>query len=108
MFNKLTNKQMEQLFCLAEESGEVVQAINKILRHGYESYSPFDENKVTNRQALERELGNVYHWIQELVDASDLNMEAIEDAAWEKSKSCKPFMHHQDECHQTSKVEMAV
>ena len=63
---------------------------------------------MTNKQSLERELGNVYHWIQELVDASDLNMETIEDAAWEKSKSCKPFMHHQDELNPTIKVEMAV
>ena len=108
MFNNLTSKQMEQLFCLAEESGEVVQAVNKILRHGYESYSPFDEAKTTNRQALERELGNVYHWIQELADASDLSMEAIETAAWDKSESCKPFMHHQDESHPAIKAEMAV
>jgi hypothetical protein len=37
-FNQLTDAEAERLALLAEECGEVVQVIGKILRHGYESY----------------------------------------------------------------------
>ncbi len=48
-FNGLTDAQAERLALLLEELGEAQQAIGKILRHGYESMSPFDETKTTNR-----------------------------------------------------------
>ncbi|HCO91067.1 MAG TPA: hypothetical protein DIT40_08855 [Alphaproteobacteria bacterium] len=60
-FNNLTPAQAERLAMLAEECGEVIQAVGKILRHGYDSYHPeeaakFPENRQTNRDALVREL----------------------------------------------------
>lgn len=55
-FNKLTDAQAERLAMLAEEAGEVVQAVTKILRHGY--MSSYD-NGETNQAALERELGDM-------------------------------------------------
>lgn len=58
-FNGLTPAQTERLAILMEECGEVVQIIGKILRHGYESGSPFGHNPETNRQALIRELFDV-------------------------------------------------
>lgn len=97
MYNKLTPKQMEQLFCLQEECGEVIQAVSKILRHGYESFSPFDKTKTTNRENLERELGDAHFWIHELMLSGDLNPDNIGAASVKKEKSCKPFMHHQED-----------
>src|SRR5579872_899269 len=38
---RLTPAQIERLALLAEECGEVMQAVSKILRHGYESRNPF-------------------------------------------------------------------
>lgn len=96
MFNKLTNKEMEQLFCLQEELGEIIQAIGKILRHGYEEYSPYDETKTTNRQNLEREIGNANHWLNELCIDGKINSDEINRHSVEKAESCKPFMHHQN------------
>lgn len=58
-FNELTPAQAERLAILMEECGEVVQIIGKILRHGFESCSPFGANPETNRQALVRELFDV-------------------------------------------------
>lgn len=52
-FNQLTPAEAERLALLAEECGEVIQAIGKILRHGYESRHP--DGGPTNREALERE-----------------------------------------------------
>jgi hypothetical protein len=42
-FNGLTPAEAERLALLAEECGEVIQAIGKVLRHGYESRHPYGE-----------------------------------------------------------------
>ena len=52
----MTEAERERLAMLAEEAGEIVQIIGKILRHGYESYHPDDPEKITNREHLIREL----------------------------------------------------
>lgn len=54
-FNKLTPAETERLAILAEECGETIQVIGKILRHGYESFHPKDY-ATTNRTLLENEL----------------------------------------------------
>lgn len=43
--NNLSDAELERLAYLAEECGEVQQIIGKIIRHGYESYSPNDPEK---------------------------------------------------------------
>ncbi len=96
MHNNLTDKQMEQLFCLSEECGEVIQAVSKILRHGYEEFSPFDETKTTNRKNLEKELGDLYHWINELYSSEDIDSINVSEAREIKEISCKPYLHHQE------------
>lgn len=58
-FNGLSPAQAERLAILMEECGEVVQIIGKILRHGYDSCSPFGASQETNRQALVRELFDI-------------------------------------------------
>ena len=39
-FNRLSPAEDERLTVLAEECSEVIQAICKIQRHGYESFNP--------------------------------------------------------------------
>ena len=53
-FNGLTPAEAERLAMLAEECGEVIQMVGKILRHGYDSYHPADPN-TTNKQLLGRD-----------------------------------------------------
>lgn len=60
-FNQLTPAQAEVLALLAEEAGELIQAIGKILRHGLESTHPANPGGPTNADALVRELGDVHH-----------------------------------------------
>ncbi|NMG29348.1 MazG nucleotide pyrophosphohydrolase domain-containing protein [Aromatoleum evansii] len=91
-FNGLTPAQAERLAVLAEELGEAVQAIGKILRHGYESRSPAG---ATNREALERELGDVYAAMDMLSDAGDLNPFAISIAMTRKKDRVGQYLHHQ-------------
>jgi NTP pyrophosphatase (non-canonical NTP hydrolase) len=56
-FNGLTPAQAERLAMLAEEAGEIVQIVGKILRHGYDSYHPNDPYN-NNKALLEKELAD--------------------------------------------------
>lgn len=56
-FNGLSAAEAEALALLAEECGEVVQAIGKILRHGLWSEHP--ESGIPNYNTLQREIGDV-------------------------------------------------
>lgn len=93
-FNQLTPAQAERLALLAEELGEAQQAIGKILRHGFESRHPTTPGP-TNRESLERELGDVCHAIARLADAGDVQAEVIEHRAADKRVTVAPYLHHQ-------------
>ena len=60
----MTPEELERLAILAEECAEVQQIVMKIIRHGYNSCNPFDENKTENRELLEKELGDLLFAIQ--------------------------------------------
>jgi NTP pyrophosphatase (non-canonical NTP hydrolase) len=92
-FNGLTPKQSEMLDMLSEECGEVIQAIGKIKRHGYESRHPHDP-VMTNRMQLMKELGDVFGLVTMLEEAEQLNPDYIHEAA-DRALVCKPkYMHH--------------
>lgn len=92
-FNKLTPAEDERLALLLEELGESIQAIGKIQRHGYQSCHP--DGGPTNREYLERELGDVRCALRMLCDAGDLDNRAIEFASGCKSVTVKKYLHHQ-------------
>lgn len=93
-FNKLSPAESERLACLAEECGEVIQAITKILRHGYEDYSPFDETKTTNRKNLERELGDLHYWMIAMCLKGDASKTEIHTWAEIKASRIGNWLHH--------------
>lgn len=98
--NGLSPAQAERLAMLAEECGEVIQVIGKILRHGYASYHPDQQgtpakHRFTNRQALGAELTDL------LAVAASLCRDGVpegslydQDRAWEKKLR---YAHHQEE-----------
>jgi NTP pyrophosphatase (non-canonical NTP hydrolase) len=92
-FNRLTPSEAERLALLAEEMGEAIQAVGKILRHGYESRHP--QGGPTNREALEKELGDVRHSMIRLCDSGDLSKAAIHEAAEQKAERVGAYLHHQ-------------
>lgn len=57
--NLPTPEQLERLALLVEECAEVQHIAMKIIRHGYGSHNPFDENKVLNRELLNKKLGDL-------------------------------------------------
>ena len=93
-FNKLTPAETERLAKLSEECGEVVQIIGKILRHGYESSSPFDSSCTTNRELLMNELADIMRITSLMMAINDL------DPAYFEERMAKPmsmaYFHHQE------------
>lgn len=92
-FNGLSPAEAERLALLAEELGEAMQAIGKVLRHGYESTHP--DGGPTNREALERECGDVRHAMIRLCDEGDLSRRAVHERANAKAQSIGRYLHHQ-------------
>jgi NTP pyrophosphatase (non-canonical NTP hydrolase) len=70
-FNQLTPAEAERLALLAEEAAEVIQAVGKILRHGYESVYPAGGR--SNRESLAREIGDFCAAAHLMCGAGDLN-----------------------------------
>ncbi|MEO1208414.1 MAG: hypothetical protein AAFX78_02630 [Cyanobacteria bacterium J06638_20] len=97
----LTPAEVERLSMLAEECGEVVQAVGKILRHGFESYHPDDLFKgrptpdaVSNRGRLQLELADVLAMCGHMENDGDVQISTddIENAMIRKGK----YAHHQE------------
>lgn len=95
--NGLTPGEAERLALLAEECGEAIQAIGKILRHGYRSVHPEgrDEGR-TNRQNLQREIGDIECAITMLCQAGDIDKHGVMSAARDKWKRLRKYLHHQE------------
>lgn len=94
-FNGLTPAEAERLAILAEECGEVVQAIGKILRHGYDSYHPDYPNGGNNRSLLEKEIGDLSAAIDIMRWERDIRDQGVHDAADRKLKRIGQWLHHQ-------------
>ena len=93
-FNQLHPAEAERLALLSEELGEAQQAIGKILRHGYESCHPGRPDGPTNREALERELGDVRLAMILLCERGDLSKESIHKRAELKREAVALYLHH--------------
>ena len=91
--NRLTPAETERLALLAEECGEVIQVIGKILRHGYESRYPQDG--ASNCELLEKELGHVMFASGFAVANGDLREAAIAASTEKKAQTIGQWLHHQ-------------
>jgi len=91
-FNQLTPAEAERLAILAEECGEVIQVVGKILRHGY--YSRHPDGGPTNREMLEIELGDIDCAKALLIQRGDIGTAAIISASYKKIKKMGKYLHH--------------
>jgi len=90
-FNRLTPTEAELLAWLIEEAGEVIQAVGKIQRHGFESKG-YD-----NRGKLATELGQLKLVINTLCDHSVIDTADITQAYISKVKELLKtpnLLHH--------------
>jgi len=90
----LNKEELERLALLSEEASEVIQIINKIIRHGYSSYNPFDDEKTTNRELLEKELGHLKLAIDTMIVNGDIKAINISKHLGEKRKTINRWLHY--------------
>lgn len=90
----LTPAEIERLALLAEECGEVAQAVGKVLRHGWESRPP--RGGQANRTALAREIGDLRAVVGVMLDADDLQLSDLQHWQWSKRSVLPLWTHHQD------------
>jgi NTP pyrophosphatase (non-canonical NTP hydrolase) len=93
-FNKLSDAETERLALLSEECGEVIQAVGKILRHGYGSCHPV--SGLPNRESLERELGDIMTSLRLMNTAGDINIDKVMDHAEAKELRIGRHLHHNE------------
>jgi hypothetical protein len=93
-FNKLTPEEVERLALLLEELGEAIQAVGKVLRHGYDSKHPSDLDGPDNRAMLHHDLGDVYAAIDLMISTADLSSDDLEQFASEKVNRMKKYLHY--------------
>lgn len=101
-FNGLTPAEAERLAVLIEEAAEVQAIACKTLRHGYTSYNPDlivnqrdGGPKLTNREMLEKELGDLQSAITRMTSAHDVDAERLEYHLNRKDDTGGVYMHHQ-------------
>lgn len=92
-FNGLTPAEAELLALLAEEMGEAIQAIGKVLRHGYTSRHP--DGGPNNRSLLEKEVGDVQAALDLMVGARNLDPMKIDQYRRQKQSNVRRYLHHQ-------------
>lgn len=93
-FNSLTPSEAERLAMLAEEAGEIVQAIGKILRHGYTSCHP--DGGIDNRDSLRSEVIDLLGVVHMMRRAGDLDVRVYTGGQMVESSDRKlAYSHHQ-------------
>jgi NTP pyrophosphatase (non-canonical NTP hydrolase) len=75
-FNKLSNAELERLAVLAEECGEVIQIVNKTIRHGFDNSHEKYGNK-TCRELLEQEIADLFVIIELMLREEDINDDRV-------------------------------
>ena len=93
-FNGLSPAQAERLAMIAEEAGEIVQAVGKILRHGFDSRSP--EGGPDNREALAREIADLHVCASLSISAGDFRWPVRAERVSAMTRKLI-FAHHQPE-----------
>lgn len=94
MKNNLSEAELERLAILNEEAGEVIQIIGKIIRHGYSSYHPDDQDKISNRKLLEKELADLKVAIELMANSGDISNTKIDEFSISKKSRIGKYLHH--------------
>jgi NTP pyrophosphatase (non-canonical NTP hydrolase) len=93
-FNGLTPAELEGLAILAEECGEVVQRVGKILRHGKRKW-----DGTSNVERLESEVGDIQAIVEVLVD---LGVVSAGELRQHRDEKLRKFREEPDRLHHIS------
>jgi len=95
------NNQKEILSIAQEECAEVVQAISKIFRFGFDAHHP-DQPDKTNKQRLEEELGDLQCMISLMIEFGIVDEYALQKAEVNKHAKLKRWSNIYEETTQVS------
>ncbi len=84
----------ERMILLIEECAEVQQIASKIIRYGIRSYNPTIENSMSNRELLEKELGDLSLIMSMMISNGDIDIINIEENAVEKRSRIGKYLNH--------------
>lgn len=84
---------VERMGLISEECGETSQIVGKILRHGIKSDNK-GRNEMTNRQMLEKEVGDILAAALICVAAGDINMGEVVTHAENKAGTVSEYLHN--------------
>lgn len=87
---KITTAEAEICNILLEEAAEVIQAVSKVFRFGWDSTHP-DRPHWTNKEHLTEELGDLICMIKILVDRGIIDELMLSHAAHYKMTKLKKF-----------------
>ncbi len=88
----LSDEEHERLALLMEEMGEAIQVIGKIYRHGYVVGHP--ERTTTNREDLEKELGDVFFAVDLMLQRGDVQLTRIQKARDDKLQTVEEYLNY--------------
>lgn len=83
----MNDREREILLILQEESAEVIQAVSKVFRFGWDS----TWNEQSNKEHLEEEVGDYLAMVQIMVDTGMLDTFAIDTAKQNKIEKLKKW-----------------
>lgn len=88
MSKELNISTTDTMIIAQEECAEVIQAISKIMRFGFDD----KYKKLTNRQRLSEEVGDLLCMIDLLIDKGVVVRDHVEDARVQKIKKLKKWV----------------
>jgi len=86
----MDDKVKETLVITQEECAEVIQAISKVLRFGFDSSYPF-EDSATTKECLEMEVGQLLCMVDILVEQGVLDATNVRQARSYKREKLKEW-----------------
>ena len=86
----MDDKVKETLVITQEECAEVIQAISKVLRFGFDSSYPFDDS-ATTRECLEMEVGQLLCMVDILMEQGVLDTLNVEQSKQHKRLKLKEW-----------------
>lgn len=93
---KLTKAQKERLDLLHEQAAEIIQAVTKIKKFGYQSKPPNHPEGPTNREHLETEIGGLCAILDILSEAGEISEDNCEIALHLKQENIGTYTRYQE------------
>lgn len=87
----MNEKEREILLILQEESAEVIQAVSKVFRFGWDAVNPVIESNQNNREHLEEEIGDFLAMIYLMEQSGMIDSYALDKAKFNKIEKLKKW-----------------